>query len=309
MNKVPTLSAATASCCSIIYSFPVDKHIFFHIPYSINQVLKFMMQSVFQMFKQGDKSPQTPKAVHYFQHFPSNFLRPYGLADEQPPEEKIFRRVAPLNCEWLTRPKVAISEFADTITSNMTLLSESTSQFLRKSKFSMMQENLSSFLQTLEKFNTMKSQDKPNAGDVKNFLKGILEDDADVDNFFADMFQLGGAMYLLGAHYSVVKTLLSNPEWTAEKTIGTSEQVKNFKANPTIKELKKYLTDICTATTSTAESPRKPRKRNLAHLLDSDDEGEGSTAYNERTGQHEEEEEQHTTPKKNKKRKSQRDEL
>ena len=243
------------------------------------------MQFSFQMFKQGDKSPQTPKAVHYFQHFPSNFLRPYGLADQQPPEEKIFRRIAPLNCEWLTRPKVAASEFADTVQTNLSFLSQSDSKFIRRSKFSAIEQNMHPFLSVLQKFNTLKSEEKPTADDVKNFLKNMLEENPDLDKFFAEMFQLGGAMYLLGSHYAVVQTLLCNPEWSADKTVGTSDEVRNFKSNPTVKGLKKYLTETCTSMPSTTSSwPKTTAKRNLAQLLDSDDDdGELSSTANSKT--------------------------
>jgi hypothetical protein len=56
-------------------------------------------------------------------------------------------------------------------------------------------------------------------------------------------FKLGGATYLLGAHYSVVKMLLSNPEWLGEKTVSTTNEVKEFKTNATIKGL--LHNDLC----------------------------------------------------------------
>ena len=71
---------------------------------------------IFQMYKaQSPKASGSPKAVNFFDHFPSNFLRPYVIADSRPDEDTIFRRVKALNCEWLMRPRVAASEFADTI--------------------------------------------------------------------------------------------------------------------------------------------------------------------------------------------------
>jgi hypothetical protein len=86
------------------------------------------------------------------------------------------------------------------------------------------------------------------------------------------MFQLGGAMYLLGAHYSIVKTLMSNPEWMAEKTVGTTKAVTDFKSNPTIKGLKKYLTTTCiTSEKSATESSKPTAKHNLVQMLESDE--------------------------------------
>ncbi|XP_028417942.1 uncharacterized protein LOC114542636 [Dendronephthya gigantea] len=222
---------------------------------------------------QESKSPQNPKGVQFFHHFPKNFLKPYGLAEENIPERDIFKRTGPLNCEWLTRPKVGLSEFADTIGKNFSFLTESDSQFIRKSKFAPIEEKMRTFLSLLEKFNVLKTTENPSGEDIKDFLKFMLQEDDQIDQFFTEMFQLGGAMYLLGSHYTVIKTLLSNPDWTAEKNVGTSAEVRNFKANPTIKGLKTYLTNSCSSRTKHPTSEAvKGTKRNLAKLFDSDDE-------------------------------------
>ena len=227
------------------------------------------------MYKDTKKSPSTPKAVNYFHHFPTNFLRPYGLADEKPDDGKIQRRIAPLNCEWLTRPKIATSEFADTLNSNLQMLSTSESKFVQNNRFLKMQQRMELFLNALRKFNTLKTDENPGAADVKTLMKSILEDNEQQDDFFSEMFQLGGAMYLLGSHYWVVKSLMSNPDYLAEKTVGTTNQVKSFKANPTVKGLKEYLTQLCTAETSNVNAPsRTSVKRNLAQMLDSDEDEE-----------------------------------
>ena len=103
------------------------------------------------MYKPEAKSPNTPKAVHFFQHFPSNFLKPYGLADPQPPESTILRRIAPMNCEWLGRPQVAASEFAETIKGNLDILSESNSQFSPKVHFRQSPGNVGSISRLIAK--------------------------------------------------------------------------------------------------------------------------------------------------------------
>ena len=111
------------------------------------------------MYKaQSPKSPDTPKAVHYFQHFPSNFLRPYGLANSRRTEYTILRRVAPLNCEWLLRPRVAASEFADTVEQNLKYLAESDSSIVKNDAFQHIQTTLLPFISSLKKFKTTNDQ-------------------------------------------------------------------------------------------------------------------------------------------------------
>lgn len=89
-------------------------------------------------------------------------------------------------------------------------------------------------------------------------------------------------MYLVGAHYSVIKTLISNPDWHAEKTVRTTDSVKEFKANANVKGLKKYLISTCVEHDNVGIGSSKPspsyksRRRKLAQLLESDEEDNNS---------------------------------
>lgn len=195
------------------------------------------------------------------------------MADEKPGDAKIFRRLAPRNCEWLTRPRVAASEFAATITENLSHLVQSKTEYLQPEKFNALHEKLSPFIQSLEKLNTQNDKGEASPEDVKRFLKTILTDDEEVDHFFSNMVQLGAAMYSVGIHYSVVRALATNPEWFAEKTVGISNPTRQFKANPTIPGMKKYLTATCCPSQyeGTPEKTKASAKRNLSLLLDSDE--------------------------------------
>ena len=52
-------------------------------------------------------SPRSP-GVGFFNHFPRQRLRPYGKIKEATPDDTI-------NCEYLCRPSVALSELADSV--------------------------------------------------------------------------------------------------------------------------------------------------------------------------------------------------
>jgi hypothetical protein len=54
-------------------------------------------------------------SVGYFNHFPFSFLKPYGPVADPPSETQILEKVKPMNCKWLLRPKIAVSEFAETL--------------------------------------------------------------------------------------------------------------------------------------------------------------------------------------------------
>lgn len=222
------------------------------------------------MYRAKSVTPEKPTTVNFFRHFPINFLRPYGVADTQMNDEKIFKRLGPVNCEWLLRPHIAMSEFADTITKNMNMLSESESQFLNQNEVANIKTKLSDFLPVLAKLNAHDSNDDPEPKDVKKFLQFMLSDDDSILQSFQQFFPIGGAMYLMGSHFCAIKALLMNPERYAQHAVDNLPEVKEFQKNATIKGLKTMLTDSCCKKETTTKV--SPTKRNLASLLDSDDE-------------------------------------
>lgn len=70
---------------------------------------------MFSKGKYGKTNVQTSPGPRYFNHYPTNFLKPYGLVDDPPQKGMICRRIHPISCEWLKGPKVAMSEFSETI--------------------------------------------------------------------------------------------------------------------------------------------------------------------------------------------------
>ena len=104
--------------------------------------------------KQSPTPSDTPSGVLFYNHFPSNFLRPYGVADSQPHDKTILKRVNPKNCKWLICPQVGISKFAATINENMEFLATADNALIHMEKFSEMQQMLSGFLKCLHRLNT-----------------------------------------------------------------------------------------------------------------------------------------------------------
>ena len=125
------------------------------------------------------------------------------------------------------------------------------------------------FIATLQKLNTTNDKGDATANNVKTFLKTMLGDDTKMDKFLEDLVKAGSSMYLLSIHYTVVKTILTNPDWYAEKSVGNSKELCDFKQCASIPALKTYLTQMCTPSTRSYTSTTA--KCNLAALLDSDD--------------------------------------
>ena len=230
------------------------------------------------MYKAKSKVPESPKAVNFFRHFVGNFIQPYGIAHKDlTKEETILKRVVPMNCELLLRPKVTASEFAVTVEQNLKYLSSCKLPFVKSDKFAEWQEKLAPLMEALAKLNTTSDQGQANPGDVKTMLKTMLSDDETMDQFFQNLVEAGSSMYLMGIHFPVAKTIFTNPERYAEKLVGDSKPLRASKANPSIKGLKAFLTETCTASSTTTSSASSTPKRNLAALLESDESDTGSS--------------------------------
>ena len=73
----------------------------------------------------ASKTPASPSnGVGFFEHFPKNLIRPYGGTEEPITDEMVNKRVKFYNCEMLKRPRVAMSELAQTTTETIKCLSE-----------------------------------------------------------------------------------------------------------------------------------------------------------------------------------------
>lgn len=211
-------------------------------------------------------TPESPRGVLYFNHFPTDFLRPYSKADPRPDENTIFRRINPKSCEWLTRPKIAMSEFASTITENLELLATKKTKVVKMHHFAEMQQRLAPFLTSLNSLN-QKRDDQPSASDVQEVLRTMLTDDDQTEDFFEQLVETGAAMYSIGIHYAVLKTLITNPCQFAQRLVGTTPEVSEFKSDPTIPGVQRLFTRLCATKGCNTPTPHVRVKRNLADLL------------------------------------------
>ena len=122
------------------------------------------------------KRPATDaKGVSYFNHFPPNFLAPYGKASQAPDGETIDRRTNAMSCEWLTRPAVAVSEFAATMRENLVLLSEGGNQVTKTKTFKKVVEAEAVFLDSMQKLDK-RAPGEPEKKDVNILLKGLYDE-------------------------------------------------------------------------------------------------------------------------------------
>ena len=131
--------------------------------------------------KQG-YSPRTVPGVSFFNHFPRQRLRPYGEIKEATADNIMVEKANIINCEYLSRPNVALSELADTITSNKDMLKE----MLTNLDIHAILAKGEQLDQTAEMFNSR--VDLPvKSSDVHHLLKYAIDDENDTkDKTFDD---------------------------------------------------------------------------------------------------------------------------
>ena len=172
-------------------------------------------------------SPDKSKAVGYFFHFPSNFLRPCGLAAPAPDAHTIHRRANHTSCEWLLRPGVAMSEFAETLAENMNFLKETDMSLVNKKRTRSAIATMEPFLSALHRLNN-KSTERPLEADIVTVLSNLYDDESKVSTMMRETFQVGGAMYATAIHFLVAQEILGDPSSYA--TIALLARILNVNA-------------------------------------------------------------------------------
>lgn len=183
------------------------------------------------------KSPRST-GVSYFNHFPRQRLRPYGEINQPTPDNQMLDKASVINCEYLVRPKVALSELAETVSANQAHI-EAELHALNTGKTI---AALADFEKVVAPFNT-----RPGTGvtshDVYSLLKYTIgNDDEEVDRVFDRMEHLGHMLYVVGSHHKQLRSLVRNPRDYSRKceTLPVSH---DFKIQPGIKLLKSWWID------------------------------------------------------------------
>lgn len=155
--------------------------------------------------KQG-YSPRSEQGVNFFDHFPRQRLHPYSEIKEATRDSVMLEKATPINCEYIMRPSDALSEMADTISTNKNTLKD----MLTSIDISNILAKVDKMNDVVRMFNTR--TDLPvKQSDVHKLLKySIADDDDDTDNTFDTMEHLGMMLYVMGSHQKKFHSLLRN---------------------------------------------------------------------------------------------------
>ena len=184
----------------------------------------------------------TPKP-NYNKHFPRSFMLNYGEALSNLPDEKILCRLFDWNCEWLSRPNIAISEMASTLKENWTNIMAYRGTVFTEEFVDDLRKFVDPIVDPLRRVDNKDKldMDPPDANDVLKILKAINFDPW-VEDLFTDAFNAVGPVLMMSIHILVINCLMHNPDVFAERSV-RAPSTEKFTADPTFKNMMRYLID------------------------------------------------------------------
>ena len=218
--------------------------------------------------------PQKTPGVLFFNHFPKNFLRPYGRAEGIPSKEKTLSRLQPEGCEWLRRPNIAMSELAATMQGNTDLLKEKADFFTTDNLVSLL-KSVDPLLPQLLPFHK-DSPERPTEHDSREFLKTILSTSSRQDRLWNTALEVGAALFITAIQYKVAQTLISNPSDYASKITFYPNAEPTFKSSKSLLDLIPLLHEPMSISAQTQSVSR------LIEILQSDEPSSSSKPKNPR---------------------------
>lgn len=156
------------------------------------------------------KSPDKTQGVKWWQQAVRSFITPYGAAKDAPEPTTIFNRLQPFTCEWLSRPDVALSEFADTILLNIPILEKNGTKIVHSAFLSSLKEEFTPVWENLQALNKKSNATGASRANAKKVLEVMIDND-NLDRVMEKMFQLAHAMFGISTNYIIASTLLRHP--------------------------------------------------------------------------------------------------
>lgn len=132
-------------------------------------------------------------------------MRSYGKIEAALTTKQIKEKLNPKNCEWFTRPKVAMSEMAATCSENIKGARQVLRRWLQDDIISMMVK----YKDAVHPLNT-KNDAPVTPGVVSKMMQFHCTKEPNEVKFFEDTERLGNISFLIGTHFRSLRTLILN---------------------------------------------------------------------------------------------------
>ena len=226
----------------------------------------------------------TPKRVQWLTHFPVNFVRPYGPRVVAPNEQTIWKRLQTIKCEFFQRSKVVVSELAGSVEENLRSLLDKNYRLINEKKLKHFIESIQPLLESLkplEKGSGIKIEEKH----IVHMLNDFFKDDNDTLDMINEAFIIGSSLYTMSIQVLVAKPVLQDQDQYAQILPNNVIVAKNFKQNPTVKGMKRFLTETIISD-SRGSPPSNFKPSQLLAELEADDDKDPTILMNVRLRYH-----------------------
>ena len=190
--------------------------------------------------KRSPNTPQSPNGVQFFSQFPRSWIRPYGLADIKPPTAAKVLQLKPLTCEWLLRPKVTLSELAESVDKNLNHLIDDNTGLLENEAKQNLHHSLALLLQNLVPLGRSLTGEATRENVVET-LKFLFAENEGLDEQMDTLFSLGGAMFTMASQYIAARSFIRNPNIYANVVQATDGSDAAFQKAGDIKSMRDFI--------------------------------------------------------------------
>lgn len=195
------------------------------------------------MAQDNRSSGSTPKP-NYNKHFPRSFLLNYGEALEDLPYDKILARLKHWNCEWLSRPNIAMSEMAATLKDNWDHISRFKGTVFTTSFVNQLETFCRPIMPALRRLDNKDRychDPPPDKDDILDVIEAIHKEE-ETETLFTEAFNACGPVLIMAIHVIAFNCLLHNPEAFAKQSV-KNNSTDALRTNPTKQAVNQYLID------------------------------------------------------------------
>ena len=194
------------------------------------------------MSQDSRSSGSTPKP-NYNKHFPRSFPLNYGEALQDLPDDKILARLKNWNCEWLSRPNIAMSEMAATLKDNWEQISRFKGTVFTTSFVNQLETFCAPIMPPLRRLDNKDRycHDAPDKDDILDVIEAVHKDE-NTEALFMEAFNACGPVLMMAIHIIAFNCLLHNLDALAEQSVKNAA-TDALRTNPSKQNVNQYLID------------------------------------------------------------------
>lgn len=188
-------------------------------------------------------------------------LRPYGELKAPQTDGEILETVKPINCEYLGRPEIGLSETGESYSENH----ERAMDLLREWDLDTISSRLQEYDDTIKMLNT-RTELPFSKQDIIKAVKYHATDDNKLLTLLDDLEIIGNTFFTMAMHFKTLRALICNPLIYAQQIAMANGMDTELKKDLCVKNIR----DLFIKEVVTVQKPKLPSRsnRNQTKILD-----------------------------------------